>query len=211
MNLEYIKVLLDIVSSCRKDKYVVLGSAATLSYTSRIGYSRQMNDLDLIVDVSQVTKMKDKLIKEGYDQSSFIDKRMPFFKNLTNYSKSTYLRFTKDNINVEILRTKFIESDSYMKFNLYPNIYVQIPKYSLVTTKLGEAEFTALDVNLHWAIKYLLSKSLGKIMSYKHEQRVMDISNLRKLIDIEKAKKILNNCRLGYKFISIKIPNFLLK
>lgn len=184
---------------------------ATLSYTTKISYSRKMNDLDIIADESQVSSMKNVLIKQGFIQTTFINKRMPFYKKLLEHSESTYLRFSKDDINVEILSTNFIESESFLRFDLYPNFWVKIPLSSLTKSQFGSVKFSTLDVNLLWTIKYLLHNSLGRFMHYKGEQRTADLLYLRKLINLEKAKFFLSQCRFGFKTISFQLPGFLLR
>lgn len=210
LNSEYIKILSVITKNIPQDSYIVLGSMATLSFTSKISYSRKMNDLDIIADESQVKPMKDALIRLGFIQTTFVNKRMPLYKKLLKHSESTYLRFSKDEVNIEILSTKFIKKDSSLQFDLYPNFWVKIPISSLTESKFENAKFTTLDVNLFWAIKYLLHNSLGKFMHYKGEQRTEDLTHLRKLIDLEKAKKFLSQCRFGYKGLSFTIPSFFL-
>ena len=102
LNSEYIDTLSIITKDVPPDSYIVLGSMATLSFTSKIGYERKMNDLDIIADESQVKPMKDVLEDLGFIQTTFINKRMPFYKKLLKHSQSRYLRFSKDDINVEI-------------------------------------------------------------------------------------------------------------
>jgi hypothetical protein len=210
LNPGYIKIASEIFKGCANDRYIVLGSAATLSFTAKIGYSRKINDLDIISDSSLVDAMKQKLIKKGFLQSTFINKRMPFFQKLIKHGESTYLRFSKDDINVEILSTKFIKKDFNLIFDLYPQFWVKIPVNSLIQTKFGNAKFTTLDIDLLWAIKQLLNNTLGKVMSYKRKQRVEDLSNLKKLVTMEKAKELLSQSRFGYKSLSFKVPTFLL-
>ncbi|MFA6017086.1 MAG: hypothetical protein WC744_03295 [Patescibacteria group bacterium] len=211
LNLEYISILSKILKNSFQDSYIVLGSMATLSYTSKIGYERKMNDLDMIVDQTQVQSIREILTYQGFIQTTFINKRMPFYKKLLEHSQSIYLRFSKGDINVEILSTKFIKAKSFLKFDLYPNFWVQIPINSLFIKKLGIAKFWTLDVNLLWAIKYLLHNSLGKFMRYKGEQRTVDLSHLRKLVNLAKAKKFLSLCRFGYLSLSFQISGFFLK
>lgn len=211
INSKYIDILSKIIKDISANSYIVLGSAATLSYTSKIGYTRKMNDLDIIADESQIASMKNALTKQGFIQTTFINKRMPFYKKLLKHSESTYLRFSKGEVNVEILSTKFIKKDSSLKFDLYPNFLVKIPKSSLTESKLGNAKFSTLDVNLLWSIKYLLNNSLGRFMHYKGEQRIKDLSYLRKLVDLEKSKKFLSQCRFEYLSLSFQIPGFFLK
>lgn len=211
LNSKYIKILSAITKNIPQYSYIVLGSMATLSYTSKIGYSRKMNDLDIIVDDSQVESMKDVLINQGFIQTTFINKRMPFYKKLLEHSQSIYLRFSKGDINVEILSTKFIKQDSSLKFDLYPNFWVKIPQESLFESKIGMVKFTTLDINLLWAIKYLLHNSLGKFIHHKGKQRTKDLLQLRKLVDLKKVKEILSQSRFGYGSLSFSILRFFLR
>lgn len=211
LNSEYITMLSVITKNIPCHSYILLGSMATLSYTSKIGYSRKMNDLDIIADESQVEQMKIKLTEQGFRQSTFINRRMPFYKKLLKHSQSIYFRFSKEEVNVEILSTKFVKKDSDLKFDLYPNFWVQIPIGSLTVAKLGSVMFSTLDINLLWVIKYLLHNSLGKLMHYKGEQRAEDLSHLRKLVELKKAKQFLSQCRFGYRSLNFIIPEFLLK
>jgi hypothetical protein len=208
LNTGYIKIASEIFKGCANDKYIVLGSAATLSFTEKIGYSRKMNDLDIIVDDSLVDKIKEKLLKNGFVQSTFISKRMPFFQKLIKHSESTYLRFSKNDVNVEILSTKFLKKDSYLIFDLYPQFWVKIPVNSLIQTTFDNVKFTTLNIDLFWAIKQFLNNTLGKVMFYKRNQRVEDLLYLRKLVNIKKAKELLTQCRFGYKSLSFKVPTF---
>lgn len=210
LNFEYIKVLKNIFQDLDKKKYFVLGSAATLSFTSKIGYIRKMNDMDVIVDSALVEKIKEKLSNNGYQLSTFIDKRMPFYGKLTKYNRSLYLRFSRNGTNIEILSTKFIEENGFLKFDLYPNIWAKIPSRSLVTSKMGESKFTTLDVNLLYAVKQVIHNTLGRIISYKGIQRNVDLKKLKQLVDTSKAMKLLSQCSFGYKNISFKIPSFLI-
>lgn len=210
LNFEYIKVLKNIFQDLDKKKYFVLGSAATLSFTSKIGYIRKMNDMDVIVDSALVEKIKEKLSSKGYQLSTFIDKRMPFYGKLTKYNRSLYLRFSRNGTNIEILSTKFIEENGFLKFDLYPNIWAKIPSRSLVTSKMGESKFTTLDVNLLYAVKQVIHNTLGRIISYKGIQRNVDLKKLKQLVDTSKAMKLLSQCSFGYKNISFKIPSFLI-
>ncbi|EKE14320.1 MAG: hypothetical protein ACD_12C00570G0001 [uncultured bacterium] len=155
--------------------------------------------------------MKDVLLKAGFIQTTFINKRMPFYNKLLKHSESTYLRFSREEVNVEILSTKFIKIDSSLKFDLYPNFWVKIPFYSLTKTKLGSVQFTTLDVNLLWAIKQFLNDTLGRFISYKRKQRVEDLSQLKKLVNLKKTKELLSQSRFGYKSFSFKIPVFFLR
>ncbi|MFA5770870.1 MAG: hypothetical protein WC894_05255 [Patescibacteria group bacterium] len=211
INSVYTDTLSNITKGCLKDSYIILGSAATLSFTSKVGYSRKINDLDIIADESLVKKMKHKLLKQKFIQSTFINKRMPFFQKLIKHSDSSYLRFSKGGVNVEILSTKFIKNASSLILDLYPNFWVKIPVYSLTQTKLGRAQFTTLDVNLLWAVKQLLNNTLGRFMLYKRKQRVDDLFHLKKIVNIKKAKELLRKSRFGYKSLSFKVPEFFLK
>lgn len=210
LNSEYTQVLKNILQNVNRNKYIVLGSAATLSFTSKIGYSRKMNDLDIIIDSSLVGKIKERLSNDGYYASTFINKRMPLYRKLSKYKNSIYLRYSKQDINVEILSTEFIEENGFLKFDLYPDFWVKIPINSLVVSSLEGSRFTTLDVNLLWAIKQILGNTLGRIMVHKGNQRNADLKELKKVVDLTKAKRLLSAGKFGYKNISLKAPLFFL-
>jgi len=48
-------------------------------------------------------------------------------------------------------------------------------------------------------------------MNHKGEQRTEYLSNLRILVNINKAKFLLSQCQFRFKFLSFQIPGFLLK
>lgn len=208
MNQKYIK-LIKVLFDTNDTDYIILGSAATLSYTLKVGYTRQMHDLDIIADKKIVEKTKTKLLAMGFVQNTFIDKRMPFFGKLEKHSTSYYLRFSKNDIYVEVLATEFETKNGKVKFNLYPNIWAQIPQKFLVQSELAGTKFTTLDVNLLWAIKTFLANSLGRKLKYKASQRDKDLLQLKKCVDQGKAKEYLGQCRIGYKAIAFRIPQFL--
>lgn len=205
-NSNYIKALRLLSKISNADKYIILGSVATLSYTQKVGYIRQIHDIDVIMDRNEADVVKKLLLKDGYELKTFIDKRMPFYKSLIKHAESQYFRFIKNNVAIEILSTPFIQVEDTLKFDLYPNIWTQIPKNSIVTQQLGGARFTTLNLNLVWAIKEFLNKTLGKFMHYKGGQRKDDLAALKRIVNIKEAKELLSKCRLGYKKISFRIP-----
>ena len=108
-NSNYIKALRLLSEVSRKDKYIILGSVATLSYTQEIGYMRQIHDIDVIMDRDEADVVKRLLLNEGFELKTFIDKRMPFYKSLIKQAESQYLRFVRNNVAIEILSTQFIK------------------------------------------------------------------------------------------------------
>ena len=205
-NSNYTKALRLLSKISHKDKYIILGSVATLSYTQKVGYTRQIHDIDVIMDRSEAEVVKKSLIKEGYELKTFIDKRMPFYNSLIKQAESQYFRFTKNNVAIEVLSTSFVQVGNTLKFDLYPNIWTQIPKESIVTQQFGSVHFTTLNLNLVWVIKQFLNNTLGKFMRYKGEQRKSDLDALKKIVNVKEAKQLLSKCRLGYKKISFRIP-----
>jgi len=209
-NSNYIKALRLLSKISNKDKYIVLGSIATLSYTQKVGYIRQIHDIDVIMDRSEAAIIKKLLLKEGFELKTFIDKRMPFYNSLIKQSESRYFRFTKNNVAIEILSTPFIQVGNTLKFDLYPNIWAQIPKDSLVEQQLSGVVFTTLNLNLIWGIKQFLNNTLGRFMRYKGEQRNKDLSVLKKMADVKVAKQLLSRCKLGYLKLGFRIPPFII-
>lgn len=210
MNSDYANILKDIFGHVETDQYIVLGSAATLSFTSQNNYKRRMNDLDVIANKSVAKQIGKKLLKKGYQQTTFINKRMPFFNKLNKYGRSMYFRYSKGNTNIEVLSTKFIRDSEFVRFDLYPGIWAKVPTSAIVITTLEKSKFTTLNVNLLWSIKQLLNNTLGKVMHYKSGQRKNDLNELKKVIDITTSKQLLAKCRFGYKGLSFKVPSFLL-
>lgn len=209
-NINYISALRTLSKITHVRRYIILGSVATLSYTQKVGYIRQIHDIDVIMDKSEANKTKRFLLENGYELKTFIDKRMPFYKLLKKRSKSHYLRFTNKDVAIEILSTKFIQEGNTLKFDLYPNIWVQIPKNLIVTQGFGGVRFTTLDLDLVWAVKEFLNNTLGKFIHYKSDQRKDDLAALRRITNVSMAKKQFSRCKLGYKKIKIKVPSFFL-
>jgi len=209
-NSNYIKALRLLSEVSRKDKYIILGSVATLSYTQEIGYMRQIHDIDVIMDRDEADVVKRLLLNEGFELKTFIDKRMPFYKSLIKQAESQYLRFVRNNVAIEILSTQFIKIGNTLKFDLYPKIWAQIPKDSIVEQQLGGVTFTTLNLNLIWGIKQFLNNTLGRLMPYKGEQRDKDLAVLKTMVNVKEAKQMLTKCRLGYLKLSIRIPTFII-
>jgi hypothetical protein len=209
-NSGYLSALKLISKLTHHDEYLFLGSVATLAYTEKIGYTRQIHDIDLIMDSKLALKATKLLLDNGFTQNTFINKRMPFYNYLIKHAQSNYLRFTKNGVAVEILSTQFLRTDNNLRFDLYPNVWVQIPMKSVENQSLSGVSFKTLNVNLLWSINTVLHKTLGRIMKYKKEQREMDLHTLKALVDINHAKLLLSECRLGYLKLEFKVPNFLI-
>lgn len=88
-------------------EYSVIGSVALLSYTQKIGYEREIHDIDVICQAEGFSQIANKLISLGYGQGTFVDKRMPFYKTLMRLAKSKYYRFQKEGHALELLTTPF--------------------------------------------------------------------------------------------------------
>lgn len=209
-NKKYELLISNYLSNLPGEKYIVVGGASTLSYTSKTGYERSLHDLDLVADTRVASKLTQKLIKDGFIQSTFIDKRMPFYRNLVKQSKSFYLRFSKDDVNFEILSTKFVKRGKLLKFDLYPNLWVEIPAEFLVTSQIGNTKFTTLDIDFHFALMQFLNNTLGRVMRYKAKQRKEDLKNIAKLVNKQDARKKLNQGLFGYSQLKFRVPGFLL-
>ncbi|MBI2357118.1 hypothetical protein HYV12_03665 [Candidatus Dojkabacteria bacterium] len=206
-NQKYHLLIKDLTTFLNPSKYIVVGSVATLATTKKLGYSREIHDLDIILDQSQLKTLEDYLEKNGYTKSTFINKRMPFYKSLMNESSKRYLRFERNQIFVDILITEFTQRrKGFTRFELYPNIFAVVPERNIINE-----EFTTLDTNLKYVIMRFLNETLGRFVTYKKGQRLEDLRHLEQLVDKSSFKGILKESRFYIGPIPVKIPLFLVK
>lgn len=211
MNEQYKNALQDFTSSADSSKYFIVGSIALLSYTQKHGYDREVHDIDIIMEKAAANAAKEKLISKGYTQNTFINPRMPFYKKLMKHAQTKYLRFTKDNVNIEILATDFTEAKGLLFFEIYPGIKAGFPKTELVTSDFYGVPFKTLSKEMIYIIKSIANNSFGKLVKYKESQRYDDFSQIQKLIDEEKVSKIKDACRLDIFGLRVKVPGFLVR
>ncbi|QQS38523.1 hypothetical protein IPM62_04020 [Candidatus Woesebacteria bacterium] len=163
------------------------------------------------MDKEQVLNVKKSLLRLGFKLSTFIDKRMPFYKALVKKSKSRYLRFSKDGIAIEILSTYFEYEGDTLKFDLYPKIWVKIPAKYLSKSNFENVSFSTLNIDVLWGIKKILNNTIGRIVKFKEAQRMNDLLALENLVDLKSAKKKISSCRFGVSKWSFRVPSLLLR
>lgn len=211
MNDQYTHALKDFTQAADKSKYIIVGSIALLSYTQKHGYDREVHDIDIVMEKQAAEATKNKLLELGYKQDTFINKRMPFYNSLMKYSTDRYLRFTKDNVNVEILSTRYSEKDGLHTFEIYPGIKAGFPREEIVESDFNGVPFTTISKEMIYFIKRFANSSFGKVSNYKEEQRLKDLEQINKLIDQDKLHLIGKKCRIYLFGLAFKVPGFIYK
>ncbi len=185
------------------EKYLILGSVALLSYTQRIGYLRKIKDIDIIADKNYQKEITDTLLERGYEKLTFIDKKMPFYKQLTKYSESMYTRFYKLNsVNVEILFTNFTKSKDRLEIELYPKFFSSLPLNVLIVSNLNNIEFNTISPEALLTVKKLTNNTIGRIYTKDKQKRKEDISTLCKIINKDIYKIIRKDLKFRIGFIT---------
>ncbi len=191
--------------------YFIVGSVALLSYTKPHGYDRQIHDIDIIMDTEEARKVSEKLVELGYQQSTFINPRMPFYKMLTKLADNKYLRFSKDGVDIEILSTPLIESSDLISFEMYPNILVKLPIEVFVTSDYAGINFSTVTKEMLYFFKRVASNTMGRKVKYKEKQRYDDTSQIEKLVNKDLFLSLQGKCYMSMFGISFKIPKFFIK
>ncbi len=211
LNQAYLNILSELTKLIDSSKYIVLGSMSTLSYTHKIGYEREMHDLDLIVDKSQINIIRNILLPKGYIETTFIHPRMPLYKFLLREAPDRYIRFYKSTNAIECHVTDFIFTNQLLIIDLYPNIKIKLPIKYLTKSVYGNVEFSTVNVNLLYLIKNFLNNTLGYFVHYKSLQRQNDLRKLEELIDTSEVENINNNLMLTILKIQLKLPIWLIR
>lgn len=211
MNERYIHALSDFVNSTQSSSYFIVGSVALLSYTKPNGYDREIHDIDIIMETSEASKTADRLIQLGYKQNTFINPRMPFYSKLMRYAENKYLRFSKDNTDIEILSTPIECLNNLTIFEMYPGIKAGLPKDVFVNSTYGNIEFKTVSKEMLYFFKKFANNTMGRKVKYKENQRYDDILHLEKIIDPHVYRDVANKSRLSVFGIRVKIPSILLK
>lgn len=209
VNEKYIQTLKELTKLVKPDTYVIMGSVALLSYTKKIGYERQIHDIDIIMESREAQRITQKLLNLGYTQNTFINKRMPLYKTLNKLAKDRYLRFSKDGVDIEILSSPIdlIRKDGHVTFELFPHVSVKLPKEVFVISNYGEATFNTVSKEMLYFFKKAASNTIGKRIKYKEVQRLNDLQNLEKLVDIESFSKLKSRCKLGVFGVYFRLPS----
>jgi|GEM_PF-4832401 hypothetical protein len=210
MNEKYINALADFVNSARSSTYSIVGSVALLSYTKPNGYDREIHDIDIIMETSEAATTAERLLRLGYKQNTFINPRMPFYNRLMRYAQNKYLRFSKENTDLEILSTSIEQINNLVLFELYPGIKAGVPKDVFVSSAYGNVDFKTVSKEMLYIFKKLATNTLGKKVKYKEKQRYNDTRHLEKLIDRTVYREVATNCRLSICGIRVRLPSVLL-
>jgi len=211
MNKDYIVVLKDFLQCVNNSRYFIVGSVALLSYTKPYSYDRQIQDIDIIMDKNKALEVSKKLINLGYKQNTFINPRMPFFKIFLKHSQDKFLRFSKNNLNIEILVTTFSEYKNLFIFELYPGIKAGIPKNELNISSYNGVKFDTVSVEILYLIKKIANNTVAEKVKYRQEQRYNDLKPLKKLVNFERFNLLISQVRIFIINIPFKIPKFLVK
>lgn len=202
-------VLSDFLEAISKDcRYFVVGSVALISYTAKSGYERLIKDIDIICEEDNFSEVASKLVRKGYKQGTFIDKKFPFFTE--KLSNTKYYRFEKDGKNLEIMTSRFVTLNGRLKIKVYPGFSFSLPVESIILTQLNNTKFRAVSPETLYTIAKFLFNTWMKLVKTKIEQRKNDIIQLEKIIDREKLDFISNNAYLYFWKIKFKVPKFLI-
>lgn len=193
-----------------KQEYLILGSIALISYTKKINYFRKIKDIDVIVNKKYKKEITDTLLKKGYQKLTFIDKKMPFYKNLIKHSKSMYTRFYKPNgVNIEILFTNFTKSKDRLEIELYPKIFASLPLKVFNVSNLNNTKFNSISPEALLTVKKLTNNTIGRIYTKDKQKRNNDIFALSKVINKNIYKTIKKELKFRMGFISFKISKII--
>ena len=191
--------------------HVVIGSATLISYTSKIGYERQIHDVDIICQSTGFAEVASKLISLGYEQTTFINKRMPFYNQLIKLAGSKYFRFVKGGRALEIVTSDLINKDGNIRIELYPNFKISVPDTSIVNANFGGREFKAASPEALYCIYSVGYNTWGRFVSAKNSQVRQDLQNLRKIINRDRLKEFGNQVRIEIGPVKFKLPLLLIR
>lgn len=211
MNERYTLALQELIQTAGNLRYIIVGSIALLSYTQNHGYEREVHDIDLLAEKETAETIRHKLLDLGYSQGTFITNHMPFYSYLLKHSPDRYLRFTKDNVAIELLSTDWVERNGLLVLEVYPGIQVGIPKEELVTSKFNGVTFSTLSKDLLYLIKQVANNSFGLVAKYKNPQSLTDVTYLKSLVDQGKLAVVGKKCRLFLGGLAFKVPKFMYK
>lgn len=209
MNEKYTKALLDFAKTAEKSDYFIVGSVALLSYTQPYGYDREIHDIDIIMAAKDITNTRNQLKQLGYTQTTFINPRMPFYTKLMKYAQDRYLRFSKDDVHIEILATPLNKKRELVFIDIYPGIKGGFPKDEFTNSTYSNVEFRTISKEMLYFIKKFAKNTFGVKVKYKEQQHFDDMSALKKLISDTALSTIGPQCRICIFGISFKIPGFL--
>lgn len=214
MNLDnkwVVLILKDFIKSIPlNQRYFCIGSISLLSFTKN-NFSREIKDIDIICDISNFEIIKNNLKKLNYKQYTFINKRFPFYKQLSKLTKSKYFRFEKNGKSLEIMTTDFGSLKSEISVEIYPGIKFSFPLKEIISSTFDEVNIKTVSPEILYCIYSLGLKTWGRLVRKDVKKRKVDLEQLAKVINRKKLTKIANSIFLKIKKIKLKIPSFLLK
>lgn len=190
-------------------QYVVVGSVALISYTGKIGYERKIHDVDIICQAEGFSQIANKLICLGYQQSTFIDKKMPFYKTLMKLAGSKYYRFQKEDVALELMTTPFKYSQGNVCIELYPGFRVSLPESSITTTNLYGINFRAATPEALHCIYSIGFTTWGRVVKAKNSQVIEDLKNLKGVTNEVALKNLANQINIEVGKVKFKLPHIL--
>jgi len=201
----------EFLGVCPKDyQYVVIGSVALISYTQKINYFRQIHDIDVICQAEGFTRIANELLNIGYEQSTFINKSMPFYKALMRLVNSKYYRFEKEGRALELMTTEFKKSQGSVCIELYPGLRFWFPESFVTTTNLNGVSFRAASPEALYCIYSVGFTTWGKVVRAKNSQVLEDLKNLKKVVDMKLLRETASKVRIEVGKLSFKLPLMLI-
>ncbi len=191
-------------------QYFRIGSVSLLSFTQN-NYQRKIKDIDIICEAKNFETIKNSLIKLGYQQYTFIDKRFPFYNRLKKIALSKYFRFEKKGKILEIMTTNFGNLREEIKIELYPGIKFYFPSNGIIRASSEGISLRTVSPETLYCIYSFGLKTWGFFVRKNVEQRKTDLQQLKKIVDKEKLNKIANNVFIKIGKIKLKVPAFLMK
>ena len=191
-------------------QYFCIGSVSLLSFTKKT-YDRKIKDIDIICEIKNFETIKNNLIKLGYQQYTFINKKFPFSKQLLKLAQSKYFRFEKNGKDLEIMTSDFGDLKEEILVELYPGIKFSFPSSGVVNSSFEEINLKTISPEILFCIYSFGLKTWGFFVRKNIEQRKTDLQQLKKIINKEKLNKITNNIFLAIGKFKLKVPAFLMQ
>lgn len=203
--------LKDFFDSIPSDQqYFCIGSVSLLSFIKN-SYQRKIKDIDIICEAKNFETIRNSLIKLGYQQYTFIDKKFPFYNRLKKTALSKYFRFEKKGKNLEIMTSNFGDLKEEILVELYPGIKFSFPSSGVINSSFEGISLKTVSPETLYCIYSFGLKTWGFFVRKNIEQRKTDLQQLKKIVDKEKLNKIANNVFIKIGKIKLKVPAFLMQ
>lgn len=201
-----VPILNDFIKVIPSDqKYFSIGSVSLLSFTKN-GYQRKIKDIDIICDIKNFDVIRNDLLKLGYEQYTFIDKKFPFYNRLKKIALSKYFRFEKNGKNLEIMTSNFGDLQEEILVELYPGIKFSFPLNGVIDSSFEGISLKTVSPETLYCIYNFGLKTWGFFVRKNIEQRRSDLQQLKKIVNKERLNNIANNVFLRIGRLKIKIP-----